>query len=224
MTRTRHSAVLLWSILLAWLSLGGAIVYAQEPKASTPTGPEEPNTNDADVPAAHATNTPAGRVESTNAPPRLDYASFRIISERNIFNANRSSRSGRGRRDQSRPVKVETFSLVGTMSYAKGDVAFFDGSSSQFRKAFKPQDTIAGYKIVCVTPNSVNLEKDGKTMEFAVGAQMKRQDEGPWELMASRLHPTSEAKSNDSSPDDASGADNDVLKRLLQKREEEINK
>jgi len=31
----------------------------------------------------------------TNAPSRLDYTFFRIIAERNIFNPNRSARSGR---------------------------------------------------------------------------------------------------------------------------------
>jgi hypothetical protein len=56
----------------------------------------------------------------TNAPRPLGYEAFQIINERNIFNANRSRRSGREGRAERKPVKVDTFSLVGTMSYAKG--------------------------------------------------------------------------------------------------------
>src|SRR5881628_3269284 len=53
------------------------------------------------------------RAQNTNAPARPDYPSFKIITERNIFDPNRSSRSG-GRSEQRRPARVESFALVGT--------------------------------------------------------------------------------------------------------------
>ncbi|HKI71490.1 MAG TPA: hypothetical protein VKA81_03870, partial [Verrucomicrobiae bacterium] len=64
-----------------------------------------------------------GRAQSTNSPARVDYQTFRLISERNIFDPNRSSRSGGVSR--SRPTIAESFALVGTLSYEKGNVAFF---------------------------------------------------------------------------------------------------
>src|SRR5262245_38315845 len=71
------------------------------------------------------TNTPPTRKES--GPAKLDESAFRIVSERNIFNANRSGGTVRSTSSR-RPVRVETFALVGTMAYEKGVFAFFEGS------------------------------------------------------------------------------------------------
>src|SRR5262249_37019725 len=150
----------------------------------------------------------------------------KIINERNIFNANRSRRNSREGREGTRQVKVETFSLVGTMSYAKGDFAFFDGSGSSYKKALKTHDRIAGYKVAEVLPNAVKLEADGKTIELAVGEKMRREDEGAWKRVGSAAASVTErgaAAAEDNSGSD-SGSDNDVLKKLLQKRDEELNK
>ncbi|MCI0539034.1 MAG: hypothetical protein L0Z50_27825 [Verrucomicrobiales bacterium] len=169
---------------------------------------------------------PPPPASETHAPPRLDYAAFKIINERNIFNANRSRRSSREGRGDRRQTKVDTFSLVGTMSYVKGDFAFFDGTSSSYRKALKTHDKIAGYKLVDVLPNAVKLETNGKIVELPIGAQMRKEDEGAWELVASPIAATSgSAEANpDASSDAESGGENDVLKRLLQKRAAEENK
>src|SRR4030095_1989792 len=99
-----------------------AAVSAPPEASSAPASPVGTN-----APAATVgnTNEPATSAEAseTNTVHRSDYASFKIIHERNIFNANRSRRR-EGPGERTRPAKVETFSLVGTMSYAKGDFAF----------------------------------------------------------------------------------------------------
>jgi hypothetical protein len=79
------------------------------------------------------------QAEETNAPSRSDYTSFRIIAERNIFNPNRSGRAGRNatRREPEKRKRVESFALVGTLSYEKGQFAFFDGASSSCGWAWK---------------------------------------------------------------------------------------
>src|SRR5262249_37876073 len=56
------------------------------------------------------------RAQSTNSAARPDYQTFRIISERNIFDPTRSSRSSR-RPEGPRPARVESFALVRTLSY-----------------------------------------------------------------------------------------------------------
>jgi hypothetical protein len=136
--------------------------------------------------AAESTNGPATTKSASStptraetAPPRLDESAFRIIAERNIFNANRSG--GQVRVASSRrPVRVETFTLVGTMAYEKGAFAFFEGTSSEFTKALKPDGIIAGHKLVDVYADSVKLEADGKEIELTIGSQMRREDEGAW--------------------------------------------
>ncbi|MCU0783549.1 MAG: hypothetical protein MUF81_05775 [Verrucomicrobia bacterium] len=118
---------------------------------------------------------------SASSPRRLDESSFRIVAERNIFNANRSG--GQVRLSSSRrPARVESFTLVGTMAYEKGAFAFFEGSSSEFAKAVKTGGVIAGYKVVDVLANAVKLEADGKILELPIGSAMRREDEGAWHL------------------------------------------
>src|SRR5687768_3360995 len=87
--------------------------------------------------AASTTEIPAPSTNSTNVAG-TSLESFRIISERNIFNQNRSPRSARTDATTTRrsPV-VQSLSLVGTMSYAKGDFAFFDGTRPEYKKPVK---------------------------------------------------------------------------------------
>jgi hypothetical protein len=168
---------------------------------------------------------PSPAAQETNAPARLDYSSFKIVTERNIFDANRSSRSSRNR-DSRRPAKVEAFTLVGTLSYEKGPFAFFDGTSSDFKKALKPEGTIAGYKIKDINGRGVALEAGTNRIELRVGMQMRREDEGEWQARA-HSEPSATAGSTTSSQTGASGASgangasSNVLKRLMQQRERE---
>lgn len=178
-------------------------------------------------PKADGAEAPREEGSATNVVSGRDFASFKIIPDRNIFNPNRSSRSARTTTaPAAKPVKVETFSLVGTMSYGKGDLAFFDGSSSAFRKALKTNDSIAGYVITHVTSANVRLEADGVAVEVPVGGQMRRQDEGPWQLAAGTQTQAPASRSGGDSGENsgAGGGEDEILKRLLQKREEELNK
>jgi len=163
-----------------------------------------------------------GRAQSTNSPARVDYQTFRLISERNIFDPNRSSRSSGVRR--SRPTIAESFALVGTLSYEKGNVAFFVGTDSSYRKDLKTGDMIAGYKIAEITANRVKLMADNQVVELGVGMQMRRQDAGEWQL-AGRAESFSDSSATTVSAgktDAAEGAASDVLKKLMQQREQEL--
>jgi hypothetical protein len=165
-----------------------------------------------------------GRAQTTNAVARLDYPSFKIITDRNIFDPNRTSRSSR-RTDATRPARVESFALVGTMSYENGTFAFFDGSGSSYRKAVKTGDLIAGYKVVDISADRVNLEANGQQLELNVGVQMKKQDEGEWQLAgrAESYSTSSPATAATEKTNAASGGEvDDVLKKLMQKREQEL--
>src|SRR3954463_52945 len=126
----------------------------------------------------------SGFGQSTNTTNPLDYAAFKIIPERHILNPNRNARGSGPPRTEQKAAKVDSFALVGTMSYEKGNFAFFDGSSAEFRKVLSPTNSIAGYTLREVGENSVKLEKDGKTTELAIGQQLKRQNEGDWTISA----------------------------------------
>jgi hypothetical protein len=125
---------------------------------------------------------------------------------------------------------------VGTLSYEKGDFAFFEGSSSEYRKVLKPDDTIAGYKVAEIAPNYVKLAgTNGQSIELPVGMEMRKGEEA-WRLGGRPEAIERPASTDTTSTTNAPGtsgektepasnsAENDILKRLLEKREQELNK
>ncbi|MGB7746546.1 MAG: hypothetical protein WBN75_04585 [Verrucomicrobiia bacterium] len=175
--------------------------------------------------AAQTTNAPA----TTDA---TDYSSFQIIVERNIFDPNRYAHTSRGRK-RAISKSAPSFSLVGTMNYRNGMIAFFDGNDADYRKVLSPDGVIAGYKVVEITQRGVKLEAAGKPVEMKVGAQMRQESKGEWQLAGSGELPaiaataTNEAAATDETPAASaapSSADepNDVLKKLMQQREQEL--
>jgi hypothetical protein len=181
---------------------------------------------------------------STNkAPeiPKTDYAYFKVVNDRNIFNpARQPNRPDRpASREVKKVPKVDAFSLVGTLRYEKGDMAFFDGSNSDYRKAYKAGDSIAGFKVLSVSDAAVRIEAKGKVNELKIGSQMRREDEGEWEFASgpyaggitssggsgsgdSASSSGSSGASTASSGSGSGGSADEILKRLLQKREQEM--
>jgi len=161
--------------------------------------------------------------QQTNRTSEADFSNFQVISERNIFNPNRTARHRRGNRSQ--PV-ADAFSLVGTMSYAKGTFAFFDGTSSDYRKAVQNAGTIAGYKVTDITPSAVKLVSGDKQLVMKIGTQMRREEKGSWQLASTSELPVETTESADApttepAASDSSNEGNDVLKRLMKQREQE---
>jgi len=168
--------------------------------------------------------------QETNAVEKVDLQSFRIISQRNIFNPNRSSRSDRSerRRDPERRVRTESFALLGTMNYDKGWFAFFDGSSSEYRRAAQPDDTIAGYKIAEIAANHVKLEStNSQPVELRVGMQMKKREESEWQVsdrIETPLPESTSASGETNSNSSSSAGESDIIKKLMEQREKELQK
>jgi len=134
-----------------------------------------------------------GFAQPTNSPGRPDYAAFKLINERNIFDPRRSAPSIRTRRTESRrSSNVDALTLVGIMSYdGQGPIAFFDGTSSQYQKVLKPADTIAGYKLTDIEPAYVKLAVGTNEFQLPIGMQLRRDDQGKWQ-MAEPTYPSAE--------------------------------
>jgi len=166
----------------------------------------------------------AAPAQETNRAGQADFSAFRAISEKNIFNLNRTARRrGRNRTQQA----GDAFYLVGTMSYEKGTFAFFDGTGSEYRKILQKAGAIAGYQVMEITPTSVKLETGGKHVTMKVGTQMRHEDQGDWQLVANSELPVNPAEDvapadGDTAGSSSSGEPNDVLKRLMQRREQEL--
>jgi hypothetical protein len=134
------------------------------------------------APPAPVTPSPRTSAKPEAAPSPRSYDAFRVITERNIFDGNRTART-RGRSSEEPPPapKVESFALVGTMAYEKNSLAFFDSGNSAYRKTAKAGDTIGIHKLKKIGASQVTLEAEGKEVELKVGMQMRRENDGAWE-------------------------------------------
>ena len=123
------------------------------------------------------------QAQPTNRPGRPEFSAFRLINDRNIFDPNRRPSYTRTPRSESTRRRTEYVTLVGTMSYEeKGPLAFFDGTSSQYRKVLKPSETIAGYRVADIGPSFVKLAVGTNEFQLPVGMQLRRDNEGNWQV------------------------------------------
>jgi hypothetical protein len=180
-------------------------------------------------------------------PGPTDYASFsRFITERNIFDPNRVPHytSARPRvQSRSHSASAPAFTLVGTMAYEKGLFAFFSGNSDELKQALPVAGQIAGYTVADISYGRVILETTNATtnamasgmtnaiakVELKVGDVM-REENGKWQLAGAgeivednSPAPSRSAETTSSAPaaNPSASAPNDILKRLMEKREQE---
>jgi len=124
------------------------------------------------------------------------------------------------------------------MSYDSGQYAFFGGSQSRYEKSAQVSDVIADCRVssINVLSNSVTLERGTNHLELRVGMQMRKDEEGHWQVSrgpalfasySATPNPGGESATpaGGSASASASGAsateDNDVIKRLMQRREQQ---
>ena len=181
--------------------------------------------------------------QSNNAiPGPTDYAAFsRFITDRNIFDPNRQPHHTTDHRTVPRPsthsASAPAFSLVGTMSYEKGIFAFFNGNNDDLKKALLVSGKIADYTVTEIAYGRVTLEttNQSRKLEMKVGDVM-REENGAWQLAgpgevspgtgssesgsSSRGAAAENSGSGSGTPPSAAEA-NDILKRLMEKREQE---
>ena len=183
----------------------------------------EPVHNATPPPAAAAPAVPATSNAARNASavaPAATFEAFRLITERNIFNPNRSGR--RERSAEEAPPRLDVITLVGTMDSDKGLRAFFDGSEAAFRKVLHVGDSVDKFKITKIEPQSVQLERDGKALSVRVGQQLRRPEGADWTLAAdlqSRAAVTAEpARTDPNAPPVIPANADDVTRRLMERR------
>ncbi|MGC9943759.1 MAG: hypothetical protein ABSE48_18180 [Verrucomicrobiota bacterium] len=177
--------------------------------------------------------------QSNDVPGDTDYGAFsHFITQRNIFDPGRYPHEVRSARPQRRTHSfAPAFTLVGTMTYGKGVFAFFNGNNDELQKVLKVNGIIAGYTVTDITMTGATLRgPDKKDLTLRIGNQMRQENNG-WQLIAqadaaadsvtvensSSQENNSSAGSDDSQPaaPSATLSSNEVLKRLMQLREQE---
>lgn len=192
-----------------------------------------------------ATNAWLAAAQSNEVAAVVDYASFsRVITERNIFDPNRFAHTTRTTtrttyRPRTRSNSAPAFSLVGTMSYEKGMFAFFSGNNADLKKILVLNESIAGYTATEITATLVKLETADKKIVVMKLGDLMRQESGHWELAGPGEVPTEASAAEPAKPGTeegaapaateapanpaaaSGGAASEILKRLMQKREQE---
>jgi hypothetical protein len=175
--------------------------------------------------------------QSNGVPGPTAYSSFsRFITERNIFDPSRYAHNAARPYQSARTIhSTPTFTLVGTMSYEKGMFAFFDGNNPDLRKVLFQSDSnsIAGYTVAEITLDGVKLQTADRkqTVQIKIGEMMRLegkewQPAGRGELSTNTVESAASAVEG-SSPDAgaapaSAGEPNDILKKLMQQREQEL--
>lgn len=174
-------------------------------------------------------NSGAQQTNTNDSAP--DFSTFKIITQRNIFDPNRSGAIRPELRRHTPTHTVDSIALVGTMSYTKGKFAFFDGSSSEYKKVLEPGANIAGYTVKEITGNAVTLAANGKEFQMKVGTQLRNQGDNKWQLSSHMDEPTNPEPDSESGaapatssslPPASSPEMSEVLKRLMQNRQQEL--
>jgi hypothetical protein len=168
------------------------------------------------------TGLSAAAAPDTNPAAPLDFSSFKLITDRNIFNTARSPRRSGAQADADKPARVDTITLYGTFIYEKGPFAFFTGSSADYRQVLDVGKSIAGYTIAEINGRGVKLAAGTNTVELRVGMQLRREEGGDWQVVGDS-GPAVGSVSSGAGKDDTSGSDeSDIVKRMMKQREEEL--
>jgi len=174
-------------------------------------------------------SAPAGAGSAAAVAPANSFEAFGLIVERNIFNPNRSVRSASA--PEVKPPRVEEIALVGTMTSDQGLLAFFESADSSFRKTVRVGDSMAEFKVAGISSGGVELAQGETALALRVAQRLRRVEGGAWTVDTSGtdVPPGSgltagrravEAGAPAEIPADAS----DVLKRLMKKREKQLNR
>jgi Tfp pilus assembly protein PilP len=137
------------------------------------------------LPVAAANKGTTGKpTQPKPTKPEEGFKDFAIITQRNVFNANRNAPAPPAAAPvrPPRPPTVEAFALLGTMSSERGAVAFFDGTSTAYRKAAEAGDKLGNYTITAIEHDRVTLKAGDSELCLPLKMQFRREGEGEWLL------------------------------------------
>ena len=163
----------------------------------------------------------------------------RRVGDRNIFDPERQPRIRGESRPAPKPKAVASadapeFGLVGVITYPRGTFAFFDGNTVDLRKTLQVNAVIAGQTLSLVSPQSVTLLGSNRPpVLLKVGQRLRQDSEGVWQLVTglggegfkrsgSAEGSTGTAAASSTTPSEDPPGSDEILKRLLKKREQEM--
>jgi hypothetical protein len=159
------------------------------------------------APAAAGTSAPAGSLEA-----------FALVTERNIFNPNRTARTRAA--PEEKPVRTEEVALVGVVGFGTSTSAVFHSTDPRLKGEAAAGGRLGDFTVVAVSPSSVELRAGERSYSLAVAQRLTRAEGGEWTASAA---PVPEARSRtEAAPVEVPANASEVLKRLMKQREKQL--
>jgi hypothetical protein len=189
-----------------------------------------------------------GKVEKAT-----NFDSFKLLRSRNIFDPNRRSggKSSSSSQRETSESSGDSFTLTGILVHDAKSFAFFSGSRQS--KVVHLQGSFGGARVISIQNTQVELERDGKHVIVPVGKRLRIQEDGNLEISTPNdtvTHtppitvsttstataptitppPVTEANTPDASAEGEvetpppAGDSNDLLKKMMEKRQKELSK
>ncbi|MFZ9839031.1 MAG: hypothetical protein ACO3JJ_10910 [Opitutaceae bacterium] len=185
--------------LLAALSVG---TQAAERRRSSDSPPAATA-----APTASGATAPAGSLEA-----------FALVTERNIFNPNRTARTRAA--PEEKPVRTEEVALVGVVGFGADTAAVFHSADPRLRGEAAAGGRLGDFSVVAVTPAGVELRAGERTYTLAVAQRLTRVEGGEWTASAA---PVPEVRARpEAAPVEVPANASEVLKRLMKQREKQL--
>ena len=161
----------------------------------------------AGAPAAAGPAAPAGSLEA-----------FALVTERNIFNPNRTARTRAA--PEEKPVRTEEVALVGVVGFGTSTSAVFHSTDPRLKGEAAAGGQVGDFTVVAVSPSAVELRAGERTYTLAVAQRLTRAEGGEWTASAA---PVPEARSRtEAAPVEVPANASEVLKRLMKQREKQL--
>jgi hypothetical protein len=165
----------------------------------------------------------------SGAPP---FSRFSIITQRNMFDPERRPYRKKKYKEEKPENEIkapEKISLSGVIVYNKKAIAIFQGTSAEYNVELEKGDMIAGFKILGIHTDSIELENEDGRIKIPVGSGLSKTDDENWESVSSVNLPVSgdvakKKPGNDVKEKKSENAGaSDLLKRLMERRKREMN-
>ncbi len=165
-----------------------------------------------------------------SAEKTAGYDAFSLVRTRNIFDPNRRApvKQSEAARPAapSRPKSVH-LSLTGTMVTDGRSLAFFSGSRSEFNKIIGVGGKIGDFTVAKISGSQVDLEQAGQPTTLAVGKRLQLEGTEAGATETEPPAPTGDASATSTAPTGTpptGGSPSDVLKRMMERRAQEMKK
>ena len=180
----------------------------------------------------------AGNAGALAAEKVAGFDAFRLMRTKNMFDPSRrparTETASAQRPAPARENKSSTLTLTGTMVTEGKVLAFFAGTRADYSKVLSVGGTIADCKITAIKATEVEMERGGKPGALVIGHQLQIEgapSDVPAEEPASGAPPIAGAPPADpaapAGPTAGPAPSNDksdVLRRMMERREKELNK